>query len=293
MKLYLLLLPVLISGCKILSLSGGGSYGAFEAGIVSHLIEDNKGGWDLITGVSAGSINSAYFSTIAVEDEDKYVDLYKELWVNLNSSAVYSYEFFINGLSVFNTKPLKKTLTNIFQNKKPIRPVIISATSLKTSKATIFDNKDIHKYGYVDILLSSAAIPVLFNPHEFLDDIFVDGGLTSNVILNEGINYCLDNFPEEKIFIDVILCGHVLDPDSDIKLNLIEILERLLYIIKQQVEYSEIIDNIHFPKHNIVVNLYEQNISSDISMLDFSQGNELWNQGYTFSNVKITYDIFN
>ena len=49
---------------KILCLSGGGSYGAFEMGVICNLIEEAKGGWDLITGVSAGSINAAYISTL-------------------------------------------------------------------------------------------------------------------------------------------------------------------------------------------------------------------------------------
>ena len=47
----------MLNSCKILSLSGGGVYGAFEMGIVSKLLENNKT-WDLFTGVSAGSLNS-------------------------------------------------------------------------------------------------------------------------------------------------------------------------------------------------------------------------------------------
>ena len=54
MKILLILLSfVLSSACKVLSLSGGCAYGAFEAGIVARLFENNST-YDLITGVSAG-----------------------------------------------------------------------------------------------------------------------------------------------------------------------------------------------------------------------------------------------
>jgi hypothetical protein len=137
---------------------------------------------------------------------------------------------------------------------------------------------------------SSSAIPILFNPHVFNNDIFVDGGLTSNVLLDEGIDFCTRNYPQEKIYIDVILCGSILAKDDGIKLNLIEILERIVYIIKQQVEYSELINHTSYKK--LIVNLYEQSESSTISMVDFDHGEDLWIQGYTFSNVNVTYDIF-
>ena len=73
-------------------------------------------------------------------------------------------------------------------------------------------------------------------------------------------------------------------------MNLIEILERIVYIIKQQVEYSELINHTSYKK--LIVNLYEQSESSTISMVDFDHGEDLWIQGYTFSNVNVTYDIF-
>ena len=35
--------------------------------------------------------------------------------------------------------------------------------------------------------MSSTAIPLAFPPHRFLDDIFVDGGVSSNILLTEGM----------------------------------------------------------------------------------------------------------
>ena len=76
-----------------------------------------------------------------------------------------------------------------------------------------------------------------------------------------------------------------------IKLNIIKLIERLISIIKQQIEYSELLQNINDLKEKIIINVYEQNHDSNISMLDFTNTEELWNEGYTMSNVNIYYDI--
>ena len=166
---------------RVLVLSGGGSHGCFEMGIVSRLIQDGKGSWDLITGVSAGSLNACYLSTIKKEDEKTRIDEFKKLWINVKNSDIYKTECFLNGLSVYNTDPFKKQL-DIFNDREPVRPVIIGTTSLTTSSSQIFTEKDIYEYGFKDLIMCSTAIPILFPPYPFLDDVFVDGGITSNNI---------------------------------------------------------------------------------------------------------------
>ena len=74
---------------RILVLSGGGSYGAFEAGIISNLIENGKGSWDFITGVSAGSLNASYLSTIDKESEKDNIEIIKNLWENIKNVDVF------------------------------------------------------------------------------------------------------------------------------------------------------------------------------------------------------------
>ena len=116
---FLLLINNNTMACKVLSLSGGGSYGAYEFGVISHIIENNEDGgkWDLITGVSAGSINTLYLGTILPEDEKIVLNDLKELWWNTKSNDIYSYNFFMNGYSLMNTEPLEKTITKLFQNR--------------------------------------------------------------------------------------------------------------------------------------------------------------------------------
>ena len=186
-------------------------------------------------------------------------------------------------------------MTKIFQNKIPVRPVLISATSLVKGQSEIFSEIDIKNYGFVDIIMSSTAIPIYFPPHEFKNDLYVDGGVSSNILMYEGVNYCLKNFPNEHITVDVIVCGKKLEKDPDIinKNNIIDVSTRLINIIFQQVEYYEILNNIQILNPNINVTIYEEKNPIGISISDFNNSEYLWNQGYNFTNVNIYKDIIN
>ncbi len=272
---------------KILVLSGGGSHGSFEMGVVSRLIQDNKGGWDLITGVSAGSINGSYLCTIDKKREKEFIKDFKVLWSNLKNKDIFEGEYFFNGLSMYNSNKYKTKLEEIFENKLPKRPLILSSTSLNTSKSKIFNFKDIKTYGFVDPIMCSSSVPLVFQPYNFLDDMFVDGGLTSNVLLIEAVNYCLKYFPKEPIHIDVIICTKLLETekiDKD-KFHFNNLLQRLIGIIEQQIEYFELLKTEKFPC-KIDITVYEQKENSKYSFLDFDHGEEQFNSGFSFENVK-------
>ena len=58
--------------CRILSMSGGGSKGAYEAGAIHSIFNtleapDNQ--YDVVSGVSVGAINSASFALFGKGDE--------------------------------------------------------------------------------------------------------------------------------------------------------------------------------------------------------------------------------
>ena len=273
---------------KILVLSGGGSFGCFEMAVVSALILAGKGSWDLITGVSAGSFNASYLSSIEKDKEIDNIDLFKKLWCDINNSLVFHSEYFLNGLSVYNSDKYKQTVKSIYDDKLPIRPVMISATSLNSSSSRIFRNKDIEEYGFTDIVMASSSIPILFQPYFFLNEFYIDGGFTSNILLDESINYCLKNFPNEEVQIDVIVCSKKLNPEIIDKnnLNMTKLVEKLIGIIEQQVEYFEIMKNIKTPS-NITVKVYEPINKPDISFLNFDKSDELWNYGFNLSNLNI------
>ena len=123
---------------KILVLSGGGSFGCFEMAVVSALILEGKGSWDMFTGVSAGSFNASFLSCIEKNKEVDNINLFKKLWFDIKNSNVFQKEYFFNGLSFYTSDKYKKTVIEVYKDKIPVRPVMISATSLIKSKSVIF-----------------------------------------------------------------------------------------------------------------------------------------------------------
>ena len=69
--------------CRALAMSGGSNYGAWEVGVLWGLL--NYGdpadyAWDVITGVSAGAINTGATAVFATGDELNMVDFLSETW---------------------------------------------------------------------------------------------------------------------------------------------------------------------------------------------------------------------
>ena len=74
--------------CKALVLSGGGSNGAWEAGVIWGLVhygnpDDYK--WDVVSGVSAGSINASAISVFAPGDEVAGSEYMVKTWGDLST----------------------------------------------------------------------------------------------------------------------------------------------------------------------------------------------------------------
>ena len=72
---------------------GGGAHGAYEAGVLWGLIKEAKNKkdfeYDVITGVSAGSINALASSTFPKGDEEAMVEYLSTTWQNLTNPDVY------------------------------------------------------------------------------------------------------------------------------------------------------------------------------------------------------------
>lgn len=69
--------------CRALALSGGANYGAWEAGVLWGLLhygnpEDYA--WNVVTGVSAGAINTGATAVFATGDELAMTEMISDTW---------------------------------------------------------------------------------------------------------------------------------------------------------------------------------------------------------------------
>ena len=78
--------------CRALVLSGGGSNGAWEAGVIYGFANYGNASdfeWDVISGVSAGSINALAIAVKPIGQEKSMSEWLSNLWLNLKNSDVY------------------------------------------------------------------------------------------------------------------------------------------------------------------------------------------------------------
>lgn len=70
--------------CYALCLAGGGTRGAYEAGVIYGMLhadnDTSKYAYDVLTGVSAGSINTGALSLFEIGDETRAFDVISEEW---------------------------------------------------------------------------------------------------------------------------------------------------------------------------------------------------------------------
>lgn len=186
--------------CDILSLSGGGSFGAVEIGILDDLLEkeDIPRYYDVITGISAGGLNAAFLSTH--HDISKSVKAIIPIYKELKTSDVYkqSYSIF-KKWGWYDTTPLEGFIARVLNNTVMIpsiqpsskkRSTLIGSTNLNTEKLEIHhfyvgDNID----RKVDILMATTAIPILFPPRDIRGEFHVDGGVLTNEMVTEALSF--------------------------------------------------------------------------------------------------------
>jgi predicted acylesterase/phospholipase RssA len=79
--------------CFALALSGGGSLGAYEAGglwgIYYTLKDKSEMEYDVVTGVSAGSINAFAVTLHEVGHEEKLVNFLSDTWAHLQTKDAW------------------------------------------------------------------------------------------------------------------------------------------------------------------------------------------------------------
>ena len=181
---------------KILSIDGGGIRGVYSAHILRRIEEEFKiklhDCFDLIAGTSTGSIIAAAIACdISLDEIEKlYIEKGTLIFTKRKSMCVPC-----KGLlnSTYDSKELKKILSNKFQDKKLKdidKRLIIPSTDIFNGKVFLAKSKYHRDFvrdndiNVADAVLGSCAAPVFFEPHHTDNYLLADGGLWANNILN-------------------------------------------------------------------------------------------------------------
>ena len=257
-----------------LSFSGGGSFGAVEIGILKRINEIFPKKYDLYTGISAGALNAGFLSYY---DNLKTGILSAEsLYSSIKNHMIYDL-YPATGVSILNTKPLYNTLSKIIQvmPKSPSIHTLIGATNIYSGKLDLYSFEEQEDINKVLLLMSSSAIPGIFPPISFNNQLYADGGTLSNELIQV-------EHDSTYLNITFITPYEDLDYDNTPITNLKDMLCRTVKIILSNFNNPMASINESCKKPIGEINKYyvPSEVLKGYNLLNFDKGAELVNIGY-------------
>lgn len=163
---------------RALALSGGGSRGAYGAGVLSGwTVRGDRPQFDVVTGISTGALMATH--AFLGPEFDTELEIYKRM-SNKDVFNEYSILEALRGTSALDTRPLRKTLLSIITEEtldhvavehRKGRRLFIGTTNLDADVFVIWDMGGIAGSGrpdrlkrYIDVVMASAAFPIAFPP---------------------------------------------------------------------------------------------------------------------------------
>ncbi len=198
---------------NVLAISGGGSYGAFDVGVLNGWSASGaRPVFDVVTGVSTG----AFIATFAFLGPD-YDDFIRDSYINARTKDIYetrTWVSILNSDSIASSRPLKNKIEAVFTPRllKAVakehaqgRRLYVGTTNLDTRRFVVWDMGAIAASDrpdalelYRKIILASGSVPGFFPPvliEVELDgvryhEMHVDGGASTSVFVPMTLAQC-------------------------------------------------------------------------------------------------------
>jgi len=268
--------------CRLVSLSGGGSHGAFEAGVLSNIIESPTWNpWDVHLGVSAGSLGVL---GLMKNDYTENTAIMKSVWGVTKTYDVIQPRLFENSLS--GNDKVKKLILGTYASLKGSPAggkFVVGVTNLVTGG---FEARELDPFDpFFNYVLASTSIPVVFPPVGEL----VDGGLQKNEMFLSGLEYCPPgslSYEMDLIFANLEVPDNVQPPKT-----ILEITARSLDIIRRDFNnlyYKTVLSCQGAVSRglNLTVTIHNPPSPIPVGTLDFDKGDMLWRLGY-YNSTKL------
>lgn len=184
---------------KALVLSGGGSKGAFQLGVLKKWMGEYGQDYKIMTGVSVGALNIAGLSQTNYGNPKEAIDWLIDLWFEkVSTKAIYKRWYPFGRLhslwlkSVYDSTPLVKLVHENFDYGK----MLMSGRQLAVGAVCLNDGE--HKFAretdpnFVDWVLASSSFPIFLNPVEIEGKLWSDGGIKNVTPLGQAIKMGAD-----------------------------------------------------------------------------------------------------
>ena len=231
---------------RALVLSGGGSKGAFEVGVLKRWMGEQGLDYDIMCGVSVGALNVAGLAHTPHGQPAKTIAWLEDFWLTkvTGSSVIYKRWFPFGRLhslwekSVYDSSPLIKLIKD---NVDPFlvanngRKLAVSAVCLDTGEHVFGTEKDPN---FPDWVLASSSFPIFLTPIEIGGKLYSDGGIVNITPLGQAIKMGADE-------IDVIICSDPWSTDewtATRKVAIPDQLIRTLCLMSDQIAKDDIME---------------------------------------------------
>jgi hypothetical protein len=184
----------------MLVLSGGGSHGAWGAGVLRGWRDNPENPrpkkFRVVTGVSTGALLATYAFLGEPEDDE----LLARVYTNVVTKDIYRKKFLpfaIFSDSISSSAPLKKliskhitsnTLARVAMGYKEGRGLYVGTVNLDSGQLVIWNlgkiASDNQLQLYRDAVLASASIPVMVSPAKIDGHLYVDGGVREQMFFD-------------------------------------------------------------------------------------------------------------
>ena len=198
--------------------------GAWEAGILwglAHYGNPDDFAYDVVSGISAGSINTAGMAGFEPSDvqataqwiSDKWAStLNTEVWQFWEGAAEHPGQSCTSHGGCLDDAPLLSYFQSIADEFPDgfKRRVSMGASDFNTGEFQVFNQTNTDWSDIPMVGKGSCSIPIMFPPQPYKNMTLMDGGAIFNVNLVSAIHQCMEVVDSEsKIIVDVAICGKV------------------------------------------------------------------------------------
>ncbi len=178
--------PVVLAK-KVLILSGGGTKGSYEAGVIQQLDNAVQAGlaepFEQVYGTSVGAFNAAGYAF-------KGAQFVSDFWKSVRRRSQVLTPHFVAGIlqgGLYTLDPLEAALTHELKDgqKPALLPTVVS-THLNTGLTTFTSYQGLAQ-PFIDQVIASASVPGLVVPRKIGQQWYVDGGLIDNTPIEQAI----------------------------------------------------------------------------------------------------------
>jgi NTE family protein len=238
-----------------IALSGGGARGIAHLGILKALEEFGIKP-SVISGTSAGAIAGAFYAAgYSVQDIKKIIE--KGDFFNLSNVL-------IKKQGLFNMNSFEKMYYEYFPNNSFSSlniPLNVAATDILKGEIVYFSTGNLSQ-----ALMASSCIPVVFQPVNFGNTYYVDGGVLNNFPIEPLINRC-----------DIIIGSHVNSIKTEVsEIHMTNIIDRCFHLAMSNSVRDKISSCQLF--------IEPPNMSS-FSIFDVKKSDEIFEYGYNYTKT--------